>query len=179
MEEIPFTHYLEHLIAACAKFVLIAIILPVIPAMIFNLSLPATLTLMTTTFVIEYGAAPIGIGLGLPPVFVLYVLSCIACGVTLLLFDIFDTLGEHSERIAKFLASSGERAKKSRILSTYGMYGLVPCVMTLGFYVCPPIVWVLGWRRDLSILMIMAGYISISVVTILASVGIFDLLLKK
>jgi len=179
MEEIPFTHYLKHLIAACARFGLIAIILPVIPAMIFNLSLPATLTLMTTTFVIEYGAAPIGIGLGLPPLFVLYVLSCIACGVTLFLFDIFDTLGEHSERIAQFLERSGERAKKSRILSTYGMYGLVPCVMTLGFYVCPPIVWVLGWRRDLSILMIMAGYISISVVTILASVGIFDLLLKK
>jgi len=178
MEEIPFTHYLEHLIAACARFGLIAIILPVIPAMIFNLSLPATLTLITTTFVIEYGAAPIGIGLGLHPLFVLYVLSCIAFGVTLFLFDIFDTLDEHSERIAKFLERSGERAKKSGVLSTYGMYGLVPCVMTLGFYVCPPIIWIFGWRRDLSILMTMAGYFSISVVTILVSLGIFDLWFK-
>ena len=179
MEDVPYTHYLEHLAGALARFGLIAVIMPVIPVIIFSLSLPATLALITTTFVIEYGAAPIGIGLGLHPIFVLYVLVCIALGVTLFLFDIFDTLGEHSERVAKFLRNSGERAKKSKILSKYGMYGLVPCVMTLGFYVCPPIVWVFGWRRDLSILMTMAGYISISVVTILFSLGIFDLLFAK
>jgi hypothetical protein len=178
MEEIPFTHYLEHMIGALAKFGMLAIILPLIPVLIFNLSLPATVALMTTTFVVEYGAAPIGIGLGLHPVFVLYVLVCIASGITLFLFDIFDTLGEHSERIAKFLQKSAERAKKSRILSKYGMYGLVPCVMTLGFYVCPPVVWVFGWRRDLSILTIMAGYISISVVTIFVSLGIIDIVFK-
>jgi hypothetical protein len=95
------------------------------------------------------------------------------------MFDIFDTLGEHSGRIANFLARSGERARKSKILSKYGIYGLVPCVMTLGFYACPPIVWVFGWRRDLSILMTMAGYAAISIVTILVSLGIFDLLSAK
>ena len=178
MEEIPFTHYLEHMIGALAKFGMLAIILPLIPVLIFNLSLPATVALMTTTFVVEYGAAPIGIGLGLHPIFVLYVLVCIASAITLFLFDIFDTLGEHSERIAKFLQKSAKRAKKSRILSKYGMYGLVPCVMTLGFYVCPPVVWVFGWRRDLSILTIMAGYISISVVTIFVSLGIIDIVFK-
>jgi hypothetical protein len=48
-------------------------------------------------------------------------------------------------------------------------------VVTLGFYVCPPVSWVLGWRRDRSILLIMAGYITISIVTILATMGIFSL----
>jgi hypothetical protein len=95
------------------------------------------------------------------------------------MFDIFDTLGEHSERIANFLAGSGERARQSKVLSQYGVYGLVPCVMTLGFYACPPIAWVFGWRRDLSILMTMAGYAAISIVTILVSLGIFDVLSAK
>jgi uncharacterized membrane protein len=106
------------------------------------------------------------------------VLICIAVGVTLFLFDIFDMMGEHSERVARFLDIAGTRAKKSKILSKYGIYGLVPCVMTLGFYACPPIAWAFGWRRDISILMIMTGYISISVVTVLISMGIFDLLVK-
>jgi len=178
MEDVEVTHYFEHLAGAIMKLLLIAIALPILPAIVFNEPYTPVLALVTSTFVIEYGAAPIGIGMGLNPFFVLFTLICIAVGVTLFLFDIFDMMGEHSERVARFLDSAGTRAKKSKILSKYGIYGLVPCVMTLGFYACPPIVWVFGWRRDLSILMIMTGYISVSVVTVLISTGIFNLLIK-
>jgi len=178
MEDVGVTHYFEHLAGAIMKLLLIAIALPILPAIVFNEPYTPVLALVTSTFVIEYGAAPIGIGMGLNPFFVLFTLICIAVGVTLFLFDIFDMMGEHSERVARFLDSAGTRAKKSKILSKYGIYGLVPCVMTLGFYACPPIVWVFGWRRDLSILMIMIGYISVSVVTVLISTGIFNLLIK-
>ena len=178
MEDVGVTHYFEHLAGAIMKLLLIAIALPILPAIVFNEPYTPVLALVTSTFVIEYGAAPIGIGMGLNPFFVLFTLICIAVGVTLFLFDIFDMMGEHSERVARFLDSAGTRAKKSKILSKYGIYGLVPCVMTLGFYACPPIVWVFGWRRDLSILMIMTGSISVSVVTVLISTGIFNLLIK-
>jgi uncharacterized membrane protein len=178
MEDVPVTHYFEHLAGAIVKLLLIAIALPILPVIVFNEPFAPVLALMTSTFVIEYGAAPIGIGMGLNPFYVLFVLICIAVGVTLFLFDIFDMMGEHSERVARFLDAAGTRAKKSKILSKYGIYGLVPCVMTLGFYACPPIAWVFGWRRDISILMIMTGYCSVSVVTVLISMGIFDLLLR-
>jgi hypothetical protein len=178
MEDIPLTHYVEHLIGALAKIILLAVVLPLLPVIIFNLSLPATLALMTSTFVIEYGAAPIGIGLGLHPMYVLFILTCIAIGVNLFLFDIFDALGEHSGHVAKFLEKSSKRVQQSRFLSKYGIYGLVPCVMTLGFYVCPAVAWVFGWRRDISILLTMAGYVAISLVTVLLSLGIFDLLFR-
>ncbi|WAC04178.1 MAG: small multi-drug export protein [Methanoregula sp.] len=178
MEDVPVTHYFEHLGVAVIKFVLIAIVLPLLPVLAFRDSLAPTIALMTSTFLIEYGAAPIGIGMGLHPFVVLFVLTCIAVGVTLFLFDIFDMMGEHSERVARFLKDSGERARKSKILSKYGIYGLVPCVMTLGFYACPPVAWVFGWRRDMSIMMIMTGYIAVSVLTVLISLGIFDLLVK-
>jgi uncharacterized membrane protein len=100
----------------------------------------------------------------------------VALGVTLALFDVFDILGEHSERVSRFLKKSSERAKQSSFLTKYGIYGLVPGVMTLGFYVCPPVSWVLGWPRNRSILLIIAGYIVISIVTILATMGIFSLI---
>ena len=144
MEDVPVTHYLEHLVIAIIKFFFLTIALPFIPVFIFNLSIPATLTLMTSTFLIEYGAASIGIGFGLNPLFVIYVLICIATGVILFLFDIFDILGEHSKKVANFLKKTSEQAKESKVLSKYGMYGLIPCVMILGFYICPPIVWVLA-----------------------------------
>jgi uncharacterized membrane protein len=157
---------------ALAKFVLAGIVLPLIPVAVFGQPLPATLALMTSTFIIEYGAAPVGIGLGLNPVFVLFVLLCIAAAVTLLLFDIFSLIGTHSARVAAFLEKASERANRSKIIAKYGIYGLIPCVWTLGFYACPPVSWVLGWDRTRSIVIIMAGEAIASVIAILASIGI-------
>ncbi len=165
--------YLRYLCGAITKGMVLVVVLPLAAAILFALPLSSTIALITSTLVIEYGAAPVGLGLGLPPVFVLFVLVCVALGVTLSLFDIFDLLGEQSQRVARFLEKSAERAKHTTLLTKYGIYGLVPCVLTLGFYVCPPVSWVLGWRRDLSILLIMAGYIAISSVTILVTMGIF------
>jgi uncharacterized membrane protein len=167
---------LRCLCGAIAKGMVLVVVLPIVAALLFAQPLSSTIALITSTLVIEYGAAPVGLGLGLPPVFVLYVLVCVALGVTLSLFDIFDLLGEQSKKVARFLEKSAERAKHTPVLTKYGIYGLVPCVLTLGFYVCPPVSWVLGWRRDHSILLIMAGYIAISSVTILATLGLFSII---
>jgi hypothetical protein len=100
----------------------------------------------------------------------------VALGITLFMFEIFDTLGRHSERAARFLARSEEKVQQSTIISKYGMYGLIPCVLTLGFYVCPPVSWALGWRRDRSILLIMGGFIGISAILILITLGLFSII---
>ena len=176
METGTIPRYLLRLIWAITKALVLVFALPLGAAFLFTLSVPSTLTLIMSTLVIEYGAAPVGIGLGLPPLFVLYVLVCVALGVVLVMFDIFDIMGDHSERVRLFLKKSSERAKQSSFLTKYGIYGLVPGVMTLGFYVCPAIACALGWHRDRSIFLIMSGYIFIAIVTILATMGIFSLL---
>ena len=175
MEAGPIPDYLVPLLGAIIKALVLVVVLPLTIAFLFTIPLPSTLALITSTLIIEYGAAPIGLGLGLPPVFVLCVLVCVALGVTLALFDIFAIMGERSERVSRFLKKSSERAKQSSFLTKYGIYGLVPGVMILGFYVCPPVSWVLGWPKNRSILLIMAGYITISIVTILATMGLFSL----
>jgi hypothetical protein len=159
-----------------AKGIILAVVLPFIPALFFSIPVPSVLALIAGTFVIEYGAAAVGVGMGLSPFYVLFALTCIALGVTLTLFDIFDLMGRHSERVSGFLAKSSERAGRSLFLKKYGIYGLVPCVITLGFYVCPPVSWVMGWPKNRSVLLIMAGYIVISVVTILATLGFFKII---
>ena len=168
--------YLRNLAVAIIKGIVLVVVLPFAAALLFAQPLPSTAALITSTLVIEYAAAPIGIGLGLHPVFVLFVLTCVALGITLFLFDLFDTLGRHSERVARFLSRSEEKAKKSTLLSRYGIYGLVPCVLTLGFYVCPTVSWVLAWRRDYAIILIMGGFIAISGILILGTLGLFSVI---
>src|SRR5512137_1829446 len=127
MECSPLPPYMRNLVVAISKGIGLVVVLPLVAAIIFSQSPATTITLITTTLVIEYGAAPIGIGLGLDPAFVLLVLTCVALGITLFLFDLFDTLGRHSERVARFLMRSEEKVKQSKLLSRFGIYGLVPC----------------------------------------------------
>ena len=176
MESDAFPPYIPQLIGAIAKCIALVLIIPCAAAFLLSQSVPATLALITSTLIIEYGAAPIGIGLGLHPAFVLLIISCVALGITLFLFDIFDTLGQHSERVARFLARSEEKAKQFTYLSRYGIYGLIPCVLTLGFYVCPPLSWALAWRRDYSIILTMGGFIVISIILILITLGLFSII---
>src|SRR5665647_592533 len=184
LNEDRFTKMASGLLSCCvrdltitiAKGIFLAVVLPIAPALVFNIPVPSVLALIASTFVIEYGAAAVGVGMGLPPLYVLFALTCIALGVTLTLFDIFDLLGRNSERVSGFLVKSSERAGRSVFLKKYGIYGLVPCVITLGFYVCPPVSWVMGWQKNRSILLIMVGYIGISLVTILATIGFFKII---
>ena len=74
-------------------------------------------------------------GFGLHPVFVLYVLVCVALGVTLVLFDIFAIMGKRQKGYHGSLKKSSDRAKESSFLTKYGIYSLVLGVMTLGFYI--------------------------------------------
>ena len=170
--------YIRQFIGAIIKCVGLVLLIPCAAAFLFSQSIPATLAIITSTLIIEYGAAPIGIGLGLHPVFVLLILTSVALGITLFMFDIFDTLGTHSERVARFLARSEEKAKQFPYLSKYGIYGLVPCVLTLGLYVCPPLSWALAWHRNRSILLIMGGFIGISVILILLTLGLFSIIFR-
>jgi len=165
------TRFPLHNTGTLAVSAAIVILLPLPVAYITGQSLMVTLALMASTFIIEYGAAPVGIFGGLDRIFVLFVLSCIALGVTLILFCLCGTLEEHWPRVARFLEKSRNRAQSYPFLATYGIIGLVPLVMVLGFYVCAPAACILGWRRDYATALIMAGYIIASIVTILLTHG--------
>ncbi len=168
--------YIRQVTGAIIQGVALILLIPCAAAFLLAQPLPATLALITSTLIIEYGAAPIGIGLGLHPVFVLLVLSCVALGIILFMFDIFDALGRHSERVAGFLARAEEKVHQSTLISKYGIFGLIPCVLTLGLYVCPPVSWALAWRRDQAIFLIMGGFITISAILILVTLGVFGII---
>ena len=177
MEDENAIHFFRHSAGALAVSAAIAIVLPIAVASVTRQSLPVTLALMGSTFIIEYGAAPVGIIGGLDPLFVLFVLACIALGVTLVLFSLCGSLAEHWPRFARFLEQTRGRTEGSKILAKYGILGLLPLVIVLGFYVCAPVACIFGWRRDHATLLIMAGYLFACIVTILATLGILHVIL--
>jgi hypothetical protein len=171
--------FLARLTGAISKGVMLVLVIPLAIALLFAIPAMPSLILIGTTLVIEYGAAPIGVGMGLPPVFVFIVLSCVALGVIILLFDLFDSIGDHSERVRAFLDRSRKRAAESAILAKYGIYGLALVVLTLGFYICPPIAWVCGWDKQRSILYTMAGFCIVTALLIVFTGDVLRLILPQ
>ncbi len=167
--------FLRHIAAALARGVFIAIVLPLLPVLLFGYSLMPTLALIGSGFLLEYGAAPVGIALGLPPLFVFWVLMCTECGIFLGLFDIFDSIGHTWPPVARFLEKTRQFVHTSSLAERYGILGLIPCEIIIGVYANAPVSWVLGWPRYRSLAFTMAGYIPSLVLTILATVGLLGL----
>lgn len=166
---------LSSLSITIARPLLLTVILPLLPARVFHIPVASAPALITGTFLIGNGAAAFGIGPGLPHLYLLFVLSCVAPGVTLTRSDIFDLVGNPAEHVSGFLKRAEAMAAGSVFLKNHGIYVLVPCVITPGVSVCPPVSWVPGWPRGSSIVLIMAGYVTISIVTILATSGFFSI----
>lgn len=152
--------------------------IPVSLSVVINAPVAKTLSLIASTFALEYFAVPVGIALGLNPAFVLIVMTFVALSIVRLLVKVFDTVGERSKRVSDFLAKSRRKAQSSKLIRKYGMYGLVPGAALFGFYVCPAIAWVLGWRKDYAIFLIVAGFVLTCIIMLLATLGILELKLK-
>lgn len=167
--------FLRHIAAALARGVFIAIVLPLVPVLLFGYPLLPALVLIGSGFLLEYGAAPVGIGLGLTPLFVFWVLMCTETGIFLGLFDIFDSIGHTSPPVAGFLEKTRHFTDTSSLVRKYGIFGLIPCEIIVGVYANTPVSWVLGWPRYRSLAFTMAGYIPSLILTILATVGLLGM----
>ena len=166
---------LRHITAALGRGIFVAILLPLLPVILFGIPLMPTLALIASGLVIEYGAAPVGITLGLPPLMFFYVLMCTETGIFLGLFDIFTTIGHSSARVAGFLEGTKEFVHRHSLAGRYGILGLIPCEVLLGVYINAPVSWVLGWNEYKSPLITMAAYVVCLVITILATMGVLQM----
>ena len=167
--------FLRHIAAALARGVCIAIVLPLIPVLLFGYPLMPTLALIGSGFLLEYGAAPVGIALGLTPLFVFWVLMCTECGIFLGLFDIFDSIGHTWPPVAHFLEKTRLFIRQHSLAERYGIIGLIPLEIIIGVYANAPVSWVLGWHKYRSLAFTMIGYIPSLVLTIFATIGLLGM----
>jgi hypothetical protein len=167
--------FLRHIAAALAQGVSVALVLPLISLLLFKEPLMPTLALIGSGLVIEYGAAPVGIALGLSPFFVFWVLMCTETGIFIGLFAIFDAVGHTWPPAADFLVRTKQFIHQYSLAERYGILGLVPCEILIGVYANAPVSWVLGWHKEQSLAFTMAGYVPCLVMSILATEGLLAL----
>jgi uncharacterized membrane protein len=149
-----------------------ALILPLGAACLLRISLAPVIALITSAFLIEYGSIPIGIGLGLPPLYVLCAATSIEAGIFLGIFGILDTAGQTSKHVAWFLEKTKNLAERSKMFDRYGILGLFPCEILIGVYLCAPASRLFGWQRERAFAVTMAGYCVAAVATTLATLGL-------
>jgi uncharacterized membrane protein len=161
--------------SALGRGILLILILPLLPALVLGYPLMPTLAMIGSSLIIESTAAPVGIALGLSPLFVFYVLICTESGIFLCLYDIFDTIGHTSAPVARFLEKSRQYAHGSATVEKYGILGLIPCEIIIGVYANAPLTWVLGWREDHALALTLIGYVPLLVITIWITIGVLQM----
>jgi hypothetical protein len=161
--------------SALGRGILLILILPLLPALVLGYPLMPTLAMIGSSLIIESTAAPVGIALGLSPLFVFYVLICTESGIFLCLYDIFDTIGHTSAPVARFLEKSRQYAHSSATVEKYGILGLIPCEIIIGVYANAPLTWVLGWREDHALALTLIGYVPLLVITIWITIGVLQM----
>ena len=145
--------FLRHMAAALAQGVFVAVVLPIFSLLIFGYPLLSTRARIGSgAGPRSIGAAPVGIALGLSPLFVFFVLVCTGMGIFIGLFDIFDAVGHTWPPAADFLARTTHLFGPNSPAERYGILGSVPCEIIIGVYANAPRSWVLGWHKDRSVL---------------------------
>jgi len=171
MERVAVLDAARRIGTALTASLILAVVLPLCAAILLGLPLAPVYGLMASTFLIEYGAIPIGIGLGLPAGYVLGSAIAIEAGIFLGIYGLLDLLGHTSERVAGLLARIHAIAARSRMFDRYGIIGLFPCEILIGVYICAPVSWLFGWSEGRSFAITMAGYLVAAVITTLATLG--------
>jgi hypothetical protein len=159
-------------VGGLGKVILFALILPFLLAVLLGYPFLLTLALIGSGFLLEYGAAPVGIALGLNPFFVGWVLVCAEIVIFFGLFEILDSLGHTWTPVTNFLEKGRQTVHRSILVEMHGIFGLISCEILIGVYANVPISWVLGWNKYLSLALTLIGYIPSLVLTILTTVGL-------
>ncbi len=152
---------------------LLIIILPLLFAIIFNVSPSRAMGLVGSTFALEYLAIPLGVGLDLSPGYVFLTVVSASIGIFTLVLGIFGLLGAQSRRVVDFLLKLRRRAQR---LQRYGVYGLIPGATVLGIYGCAATVWAFGWDVRRSTLLTTTGLVLISAILLLSSIGVLGVI---
>lgn len=150
----------------------LALVVPFLLALLLGIRSDHLLALLGSTLLIESGAPVAGVALGLPPGVVLVLVCSVALGVVLLIFTLLDTLDAESPRVSNLIELVQRRYIRSKILQTYGIYGLVPGMVILGVWICPPIAWLVGWDRKRAVLLMMIGFTIAATGTLAVATGL-------
>ncbi len=137
------------------------------------------LGLVGSILILQPFAVVIGLGLGINPISLLLIMGSFGISVIFVLSGICDVFAEHSELLRTHLKKIETITQKSEMVKKYGMYSLIPFIWVpgIGLYGCVLVAWLFRWRGVRSVAVIFAGWMLATVLVMLASLGIMEIIL--
>ena len=134
--------------------------------------------MVASIFILQPLAVAVGLGLGIHPVQVMFIMLSFGITVIFVLFRICDLFAEQSELLRRQLKKTETITQKSEMFRKYGIYTFIPFIWVpgVGLYGCVMIAWLLRWRNARAVAVILAGWILAALIVLLASIGIFQII---
>jgi len=152
----------------------ISVILSVLAGVLSGSTVGSMVGFLFSAFALQAIAAPVGLRAGLSPLQTLVFMAFFGIGLILGVFEICETLGTSSKRVASFIDKIKQKTAKYPFLSKYGPVScfLLVWIPGIGLYGTPVIAWLLSWKRIPSTVFTFAGFMS-GCVTFLFLAGVF------
>jgi uncharacterized membrane protein len=137
------------------------------------------LGLVGSILILQPFAVVIGLGLGINPSSLLLIMCSFGISVIFVLSGICDVFAEHSVWLRTHLKKIETITQKSEMVKKYGMYSLIPFIWVpgVGLYGCVLVAWLFRWRGVRPVAVIFAGWMLATVLVMLASLGIMEIIL--
>jgi uncharacterized membrane protein len=152
---------------------------PLIIGSYYRIAMVEILGLVGSILILQPFAVVIGFGLGINPISLLLIMCSFGISVIFVLFGICDVFAEHSVWLRTHLKKIETITQKSEMVKKYGMYSLIPFIWVpgVGLYGCVLVAWLFRWRGARSAAVIFAGWMLATVMVMLASLGIMEIIL--
>jgi predicted Na+-dependent transporter len=152
---------LKQLSKAFLLFIIFAVAIPLAIGAVFGIDSALILTLITSTFVLQAAAPPVGLAIGLSPIPILVIMACFAIGIVSAIFEICQGLASSSARVRKWIDNIGKISDKHPVIKKYGAISccFIAWIPGVGLYGTPVIAWILKWKRLPSIIFTATGFV--------------------
>jgi uncharacterized membrane protein len=134
--------------------------------------------MVVSIFILQPLAVTVGLGLGIPPVPVMLIMTSFGISVILVVPWICDMFAEQSGWLQKNIKKIETMSKKSAMFRKYGMFAFIPFIWVpgIGLYGCIVIAWLFKWRNVRAGAAILAGWVLAALLVLLATIGIFQII---
>jgi uncharacterized membrane protein len=164
------------------KIVLIAVIgiieIPLVIGLYNKNTVGEIIGMVVSVFILQPLAVAVGLGLGIHPAQVMFIMISFGISVILVLPRICDMFAEQSGWLQQNLKKIEAITQKSEMFRKYGIYTFIPFIWVpgVGLYGCVMIAWLFRWRSAKAGVIILAGWILAALIVLLTSIGIFQIL---
>jgi uncharacterized membrane protein len=154
--------------------VFFSLAIPLLIGIIAGVPESVILALVSSCFLLQATASPVGVGLNLSPAVILAVMTSFALGMVLGILEICDTFAKTSEKVQKLLDKTEKKMQKVKIIYKYGSISclFISWIPGLGLYSTPVIAWLFRWKRLPAVFFTVLGFFLVALGFLLLAMGV-------